>query len=63
MLEQIKSVFEEDVNERYDIMKYLPAATKEAEKEKSSNDVLALILILIVAGGLGFGIYKARKAN
>lgn len=63
IIEQIKTVFAQDVSERYDIMTYLPYINngKEKEDEKSSNDVLALILIIAVAGGIGFGIYQARK--
>lgn len=62
ILEQIKSVFAQDVSERYDIMTYLPYINNgEKEEEKSSNDVLALIIIVVVAGGIGFGIYQARK--
>ena len=59
MLSQIKKVFAQDVNERYDVMKYL--TTGEKKEEKGSSDVLALILILLVVGGIGFGIYKARE--
>ena len=62
ILEQIKSVFAQDVSERYDIMNYLPYIKNgEKEEEKSSNDVLSLIIIIVVAGGIGFGIYQARK--
>lgn len=62
ILEQIKSVFAQDVSERYDIMTYLPYINNDKkEEEKSSNDVLSLIIIVVVAGGIGFGIYQARK--
>lgn len=62
ILEQIKTVFAQDVSERYDIMSYLPYINNgEKEEEKSSNDVLALIIIVVVVGGIGFGIYQARK--
>lgn len=60
MIEQIKSEFEKDVNDRYDIMKLLPNGVKK-EKENKSNDVLSLIIILIVVGGVVFGVYKARN--
>ncbi len=64
MLDEIKSVFEQDVSDRYDIMELLPKINKDKEeKESAGGDVLALIIILVVAGGLGFGVYKARKAN
>ena len=59
ILAEIKSEFEKDVKDRYDIMKLLPDGIKKEEKEKS-NDVLVLILILVVVGGVCFGVYKAR---
>ena len=65
MLSQIKSEFEVDVDARYDIMKLLPELEKKADKkeEAGSNDVLALIVILVVVGGICFGVYKARNAT
>ena len=63
MLDEIKSVFEQDVDKRYDIMKLLPDIEKGKDEPKSSSDVLALIIILLVAGGIGFGVYKARQAS
>ena len=59
MLSQIKKVFAQDVDDRYDVMKYLTPGEKT--DEKGSSDVLALIIILLVVGGIGFGIYKARE--
>lgn len=59
MIDQIKSVFAEDVSKRYDIMKYIENG--EDEEEKSGNDALVLILILAVVGGAGYGIYKLRE--
>ena len=63
MINQIKTVYAQDVSERYDIMTYLPYIKdgKKADKDKDSNDALALIIIILVAGGVGFGIYQARK--
>lgn len=64
MIEQIKKMFEQDVNERYDIMSYLGNPSKAKKKEESSsNDVLALILILAAVGGTCFGVYKLRINN
>ena len=59
MLSKIKSEFEKDVNDRYDIMKLLPKLEKEKDSSTGS-DVLALIIILVVVGGICFGVYKAR---
>ena len=63
ILEQIKTVYAQNVEDRYDIMKYLETGNtnKKADEESSSSDVLALILILLVSGGLVFGVYKARQ--
>ncbi len=61
IIEQIKNVFAQNIDDRYDIMKYLDTASKgKKAPKKESNDVLALILILLVCGGIGFGVHKAR---
>ena len=61
IIEQIKNVFAQNIDDRYDIMKYLDTASKgKTAPKKESNDVLALILILLVCGGIGFGVHKAR---
>ena len=59
--DQINKVFEQNVDERYDIMKYIKNPESQKKEEKSSSDAVALLLIIIVAGGIGFGIYKARQ--
>lgn len=59
ILSQIDSVYSEDVKSRYDIMELLEANKSDG---KSSSDAAALIIILLVVGGIGFGIYKARKS-
>ena len=63
MINQIKTVYAQDVSERYDIMTYLPYIKdgKQTDDSKDSNDALALILIILVTGGIGFGVYQARK--
>lgn len=58
MIEQIKSEFEKDVKDRYDIMELL---TEDDENKDSGSDVVALIVILAVVGGICFGVYKARN--
>ena len=57
--------FEVDVDARYDIMKLLPDLEKKAEEKSKSggSDVLALIVILVVVGGICFGISKARNTT
>lgn len=59
MIERIKSEFEKDVEDRYDIIKLLPEMEKE--KDSTGSDILALVIILVVFGGICFGVYKARK--
>lgn len=58
MIEQIMEVYGQDVQARYDILKLVNGTDKKDEK---NNDVLVLILILIIAGGICFGVYKARS--
>ena len=61
ILSKIDEVYNTPVAERYDVMSLLPEETEEPES--TGNDVVALIIILVVVGAIGFGIYKARKAN
>ncbi len=67
MIAQIESMYEKNPEERYDIMEYVTSGGTsggaKTEKEKSSNDVLALIVILVITGGICFGVYKARSNN
>ena len=64
ILDQITSVYAQDVSARYDIMKYLDgsAPKKDAkDADKGANDALVLILIILIAGGIGFGVNRARN--
>lgn len=60
IISKIQEEFEKDVNDRYDIIKLLPTLTKEKETS-AGTDVLALIVILLVFGGICYGVYRARK--
>ena len=60
MIAKIQEEFEKDVADRYDIIKLLPELTKEKESS-TGEDILALLVILLVVGGICFGVYKARK--
>ena len=57
LLAEIKSEYAKDTSKRYDIMKHIG----EVKKEKDSNDVIVLIVILLVVSGVVFGVYKARN--
>lgn len=63
MIEEIESEYNKAEADRYDIMTLLPEGKtkKNKAKDKESNDVLALIVILVVVGGVCFGVYKARS--
>lgn len=62
MINQIKSVYAQDVKDRYDIMTLL-TDSKTSKKDSNASDILVLLAIIVVAGGIGFVIYKARKTN
>lgn len=61
---KINKMYEQDVNKRYDIMllldDLLDGKGTDSEK-KGSNDIAALLLTLVICGGIGYGIYTARK--
>ena len=61
MIEQIKSEFEKDVKDRYDIMELLTTGKTAKDEDSTGSDVAALIIILVVVGGICFGVYKARS--
>ena len=62
ILAQIDTEYETAVADRYDVLQAVGEGTTEVEEAKS-NDVVALIIILVVVAGVCFGIYKARQAN
>jgi len=59
---QIDAVYASPVSERYDAVQEAGGVVPATE-EKKPNDVVSLIIILVVAGLAGFGIYKARKTT
>lgn len=61
MIAEIKSEFEKNVSDRYDIMKLLPDLENKKEESDTGSDVLALIVILVAVGGICYGVYKARS--
>lgn len=62
IIDQIKSEYETDVDQRYDIMKLIKNVDAKDEN-KNTKDVISLILILVIVGAFGFGIYKARQTT
>ena len=63
MIDQIKTMFEQDVKDRYDIMSYIGKSKSTKKEKKDSNDVVSLLLVLLAVGGVGFGVYKLRESN
>ena len=61
ILSKIDTVYEQEVDARYDIMQLVETGSTNEEEKSTGSDVLALIVILAVAGAAGFGIYKARQ--
>lgn len=57
--DQINSEYGKNINDRYDVMKLMNDIGSNKKKD-SGSDVASLIIILLVVGGIGFGIYKAR---
>ena len=58
ILKEIESTYKEDPEERYDIMKYVSGA--EAE-DTTAASIIALVILVLVVGGIGTGIYFTRK--
>ena len=57
---QIDSEYEKAVDERYDVIKL--AEGGEQPKASFGGDFVALLIILIVIGGICFGVYKTRNS-
>ena len=55
---KIKEQYAKDTKDRYDVMSYID---KNKKKDSSAKDIISLIIILLVAGGIGTGIYFTRK--
>lgn len=60
----IMSEYEKDPADRYDIMEYVSGEKTTTEEDESyAADVLALIAIVVVVGGIVTGIVLARKKS
>ncbi len=67
ILEKINSMYEQEPNERYDIMELLDTLLAEIEEKEPKaslvGDIITLVLILVICGATGFGIYYLRNNN
>lgn len=60
--EQIKSEYEKDETDRYDIMELLDEVSDgDNNKESYADDILILILLIAIVGGVSAAIVYARK--
>lgn len=62
IISEIKAEHDTPVEDRYDVIQLVETGSTTPVEEKSSSDVLAVLLILIIVGGTCFGIYKARSS-
>ncbi len=63
ILSEIDALYKQDPNDRYDIMDYVTGQKTEAKSDGNLASVLAIIIIIVVLGGSGVGIYFARKGT
>lgn len=61
IISQIEQVYETPVEERYDVLSLVEEI--EVPEKSTASDVIALIIILVVVGGIGYAIYAARKTT
>lgn len=63
IIDKIKSEYEKDADNRYDIMNYVEALNKNA-KDNYAADIAVVIALVLVVSGIGLGIWFARsRAN
>lgn len=58
MKSQIDTEYGKEIKDRYDVMELMGNIKKDDNK---GSDVVTLIIVLLIVGGIGFGIYKARE--
>lgn len=61
IISTIKSEYEKDVADRYDIMELIDTDSTKAKEKSKSGDVMSLIIVLIVVAGISYGVVVARK--
>ena len=61
ILDKIKSEYDQDVAERYDVMDYVDSAGDVEEETNYGKDALILIILVLVVGGICTGVAIARK--
>ena len=62
IISKINSVYDQEVSERYDVMQLVETGTTKEKEKSSSSDVVALIVILAIAGAAGFALYSTKKS-
>lgn len=67
ILEKINKMYDQETNERYDIMELLDTLLAEIEEKEPKaslvGDIVTLVIILAICGATGFGIYYLRNNN
>lgn len=61
MLAKIKSEYEQEVSERYDIMNYVELPGEEVKEDTTVRDILILLVLVGVVGLVSVGVIIARK--
>lgn len=61
ILDEIMSLYDTDVSERYDIMKYLESGDTTKKSNNTAASVVTIILSILVVSLITLGIIKARK--
>lgn len=61
ILDKINALYDTEVDTRYDIMKLVGSMKDEEKKEEKSNDFVSLLIIVVICGAIGTGLYFARK--
>lgn len=63
ILEEIDKVYNTKKDERYDVMTYVKdlADGSKTDGKTDTGSIIAIIVMILVAGGIGFGINFARK--
>lgn len=62
ILEEIDNVYKTKKDDRYDVMTYVKDLAKDKDSDKTdTGSIIAVIVMILVACGIGTGVYFARK--